>query len=434
MFEGAKSNVGSREVPFGTREISGSETFAGNARCDEYLQCCRKHLASHDSVYGCKTRGYGSPNWVPRRLSCEQHPSHNVVEALQHSYGSHKFLHTNTNHPTLKRRKSSKDVPDAPVTAKRSRNQLTTNQLPVRGTETFPPSGYPSINQESVLQFSAVQSSSHDTMPNGSPFQGSSVAKCLFNQPSRSPPTNSSGPKTPPQATSSQIDKSVSPLEVSSTATSSNNGTPQQIISTNCTVISSGAIRVSPAKQIAYYSVERNHCISSSSPVKTNLNRLGKRDHVKGRLDFDGSDVPVKSDKSVIDGISASQANKELEMFDFDLPNLDALGLDFSLSELLVDFDLDGEGIDYSCQPTLCSPDTLSESQNEAMDVNLGANQVLSEFSSTVTEIFSERDMNAEGPDSLTSVKSITKCVKILSPVKNQTSSRLDQENVFAKN
>uniref|UniRef100_A0A5B6YVR8 Putative DNA double-strand break repair rad50 ATPase isoform 2 n=1 Tax=Davidia involucrata TaxID=16924 RepID=A0A5B6YVR8_DAVIN len=144
--------------------------------------------------------------------------------------------------------------------------------------------------------------------------------------------------------------------------------------------------------------------------------------------------MPTNSEKRLADGISASQSYKEVENFDFDLPNLDALGVDFSLSELLVDFDLDGEGINYSCQPTLGSPGSLSGSQNESGDVNLGANQVLSEFSSTVTEFFSEKDRNIQGPDSLASVKSITKCIKILSPAKNQRSSPSDQENVSSKN
>ena len=87
----------------------------------------------------------------------------------------------------------------------------------------------------------------------------------------------------------------------------------------------------------------------------------------------------------------------------------------------------------------------LHRSSHESGDGNLGANQVMSEFSSTVTEVFSEKDMNAQGgksdccliwlhpnrylytysacamvagPDTVTSVKSITKCIKILSPGK----------------
>ena len=38
-----------------------------------------------------------------------------------------------TNHPTAKRRKSPKDVPDIPSTAKRLCSHLPTNQLPIKG-------------------------------------------------------------------------------------------------------------------------------------------------------------------------------------------------------------------------------------------------------------------------------------------------------------
>lgn len=77
---------------------------------------------------------------------------------------------------------------------------------------------------------------------------------------------------------------------------------------------------------------------------------MGKRDHVKGRLDFDDSDLPTTSGKSIVNGISTTESNSEQDIFDMDLPNFDAFGMDFSISELLVDFDLDCEGIGYSCQ------------------------------------------------------------------------------------
>ncbi|XP_059649933.1 uncharacterized protein LOC132295646 [Cornus florida] len=339
-----------------------------------------------------------------------------------------------TNHPILKRLNDSKDVPYAPVTAKRPRGHLKGNRLLAKGTGILSQSSNIANNQENALPLCAVQSISRDNVPKGSPVQGSSVAKCLFNQPSQSPPTNSSGPKTPPLETSSQTNKSVSPLEVISGATSSNNvSTPQHVISTNCTQISSKAIRVSPVKQIAYHSIERNHCISSS-PVKTSLKRIGKRDHVKGKLDFDGSDMPKNSENPFNAGVTISQSNEEVDIFDFDLPNLDALGVDFSLAELLVDFDLDGQGTDYSCKPALGSPDSISGSPNKLGDIEMAANQVLSEFSSTATETLSEKDMNIQDPNSMTSPKSITKCIKILSPVKNRTSSPPDQENLCARN
>jgi len=105
--------------------------------------------------------------------------------------------------------------------------------------------------------------------------------------------------------------------------------------------------------------MERSHCISASSPIKTNFKRQSKRDHVKGRLDFDVSDVATNSDKPTVGEISTSESGKEVDIFDIDFPNLDALG-DFSFSEMLGDLDLDLEGVDYSCHPTLGSSFNIS--------------------------------------------------------------------------
>ncbi|PSS09840.1 hypothetical protein CEY00_Acc16824 [Actinidia chinensis var. chinensis] len=333
-----------------------------------------------------------------------------------------KFSTPIPNQPDLKRKKGSKEIPE-PVIAKRTRNHSTTSQLAAKGTNTISQSVNVVNNQENT--------SPHCNVLGGSPVQGSGVAKCLFNQPSRSPPTNLSVPKTPLRATSSQTNKSTTPPEESSTATSSNEVTPQQTISKNCIVISSETIRVSPAKQLTYLSVERNHCISVSSPVKANLKRHNKRDHVKGRLDFDGSGARTNSGPPNPDSITVSESGKEEDIFDLDLSTLDALGADFSLGELLVDFNFDGE---FSCQPDMDSfPNSHSGSPDEPWNVDSGANQVLSELSSTVTEFFSEKDMNVQGPESVTSVKSTTKCIKILSPAKNYRSSCSDQENLSAR-
>ncbi|CAK9179774.1 unnamed protein product [Ilex paraguariensis] len=337
-----------------------------------------------------------------------------------------------THHTISARKRGLKDVSDAAVPAKRSRSRKSTGQLPVTGSVPLPSNA--ANTRETALQFSAVQSSPNDNVTNGSPIQGSSVAKCLFNQSTKSFPTNSSGPKTPPRATSSQAEKSVSPVEISSTATSSKDVTPQLVASTNYMVISSETIKVSPVKHISCYTIEKNHCISTSSPVKTTFKRLSKRDNVKGRLDFDVPDMPMNSEKPLSDGISVSESDKEADVFDMDLPNLDALGVDFSFSDLLVDFDFGGEGINYSFEQAMdSSPDSLTGSPDVLGNDSMGANKVMSEFSSTVTEILSEKDMNVPGPDSMTSVKSITKCIKILSPVKYHTSPS-NQENLLTRN
>ncbi|XP_019162503.1 PREDICTED: uncharacterized protein LOC109158997 isoform X2 [Ipomoea nil] len=323
------------------------------------------------------------------------------------------YSSTPSTDPTAAKRKRS--ISDAPSTsaAKRSHKSLTANQLPLKDAKATAQASNADNGQENHLRISAVPSSVQHNVSNVTAVQGSNVAKCLFNQANHSPVGNSSGPKTPPRASSSQTEKSISPVEISSTATSANNVTPQQLVSSNCMIISSETIRVSPSKQMGYYSIERNHCISTLSPVKTNL-KPAKRDHVKGRLDFDTSDMPSCSNALSVGGASTSESD-EGEMFDLDLATFDALGADFNLSELLVDFDLDGVNYCSPQQDMYSSPEPLSDSPNKSGDVDMGANQFTSQISSTVTEVLA-KDTGLTDPDAVTTVKSVTKCIKILSP------------------
>ncbi|OMO66520.1 hypothetical protein CCACVL1_21101 [Corchorus capsularis] len=280
---------------------------------------------------------------------------------------------------TRNKRSSEAGTEAASAAAKRSRSKMPSRKT-TQGTEKIPNSDNVMNSKGTAQLVSVNQSSSPNCTANESTMHVSGVAKCLFNQPQQSPPTNSSGPKTPPQEVSPQSDKSMTPL------------------------------------------------------VKTCLKRVGKRDHVKGRLDFDGSDATVNVDKSITNETSTSESELDADIFDLDLSNLDAFGANFSFSELLVDLDLGCEGIAYLGQPTLDpSADALSGSSHESGEGNVGAAQVMSEFSSTFTEVFSEKDMNAQGPDAVTSVKSITKCITILSPVKGRTSC-LEQQNCSATN
>lgn len=207
-------------------------------------------------------------------------------------------------------------------------------------------------NQEKSVMDSAVQSC--DNAMNGSPVQGSNVVKCLFNQESPSSRANSSVPKTPPRAPSSQTDKSPSPLEIS-TATSSKDVTPQQFISTSTIE----TIRVSPNKQIAYYSIEKNQ--TTCSPLKSSMKRSNDmKDHVKGRLDFGSSEIPMIVENQVSDGNSTSESEKDGDILDLDFPNLDTLGFDFNLSEFLMHFDIGGDLATTSKQAPDSSPDSYS--------------------------------------------------------------------------
>ncbi|TQE05578.1 hypothetical protein C1H46_008825 [Malus baccata] len=308
--------------------------------------------------------------------------------------------------PTTKRKSSKVDASNA---AKRYRCKLPAGRSNMhnRGGGAVSGSDNGLDNQESVQHSLDVQSSPHNMVPNGS-----TVEKCLFNQASLSVPTNNSGPRTPQRANSIQSDNSTPPFEISSSATCSYNNSPPDVNPT-CTIFSSKRVILSPNK--ACYTVETNHCISS--PAKTSK----RESHVKGRLNFDCSDMPMSFEKPTGDEISSPESEKEVDLFDIDLTNFDAIGADFSFTELLGEFDLHCEELGL---PNFdASTATVSGSSYESADGNVGVNQFMSEFTSTVTEVLSEKDMNAQGSDPLTAMKSVTKCIRIISPVKNRGSS-----------
>ncbi|KAJ6407795.1 hypothetical protein OIU84_011153 [Salix udensis] len=359
---------------------------------------------------------YKSPNCFPVST-----PSNTTME--------HSNLSSTTIQPSIRKRMGSSVVSDSVPDAKKSRSKLASRKIPSKCTLKL--SENAAASQVNVQASPVIGSSLQNCTPTGPIVQASNVAKSLFQQPLPSPPTSSSNPNTPPQSFSPHNVKSASPKDISANAHCSNSNTPQQVTPTSCTVITSERVTVSPFKNMTYYTMERNQCISSSSPVKTTLTRMCKRDCVKGRLDFDGSDATVNLDKPVDNELSTSESDKDVDFFDLDLPNLDVFGANFSFSELLVDLDLDCEETAFPCQPAwAASTDTISGSSYESRDGNLGTDQVMSEFSSTMTEVISGNDMHMQGPD-ITAVKSITKCIRILSPAKSQRSS-LNQENCLA--
>ncbi|KAH6829587.1 hypothetical protein C2S53_012500 [Perilla frutescens var. hirtella] len=302
-----------------------------------------------------------------------------------------------------------KDVSDSLVASKRSRRSTQSKDVSI-----VTQSSNAEKNQGKSLMNSVDQSSACVNAPNGSSVQVSNVVKCLFNQESPSSRANSSVPKTPPRASSSQTEKSSSPLEISSTATSSKD--MQQIMSANCTIFSSETIQVSPNKKIGYFSIEKNQI--TCSPLKPNSKRSNMKDHVKGRLDFGSSEMPMITENHTTDGNSTSESE---DILDLDFPNLDALGLDFNLSEFLLDFDIGSEGLALSSKQALdSSPDSCSGSPPISGNVEMGTTQITSEFSSSMTGLIGENDMNLVGTDSVAAMRSVTKCITILSPVKNQ--------------
>ncbi|KAK9117950.1 hypothetical protein Scep_016043 [Stephania cephalantha] len=336
------------------------------------------------------------PNSVPR-------PPTITAEA-------NKFANPSANVPSLSKRRGSRIYADAPPTAKRARNQKPINLSPLQGNN--------NVSTHAVKHVSVTQSSPGASHHTGSSVQGSSVAKNLLKQFSSCPKFSSPGPKTPPPV-DAQSDSSASP-------NGTKNNTPQELTPTNCAVISSSeTLIISPSKQLAYYSVERNHYISTSSPIKTQLKRTGSRDHAKGRLDFDANEASKSSDEPTLrNDPSTSTSSGEIDSFDLDIDSLDIFGPDFCLSELLGDFDLD-----QSC--LVSDPaNAIAGSPPESENLTLQGNETTAEPLLTTTETLHEKDVNAQAdPDALASMKSIKKCVMILSPAKNQRISPSHQGN-----
>ncbi|XP_021756773.1 uncharacterized protein LOC110721864 [Chenopodium quinoa] len=331
-----------------------------------------------------------------------------------------KLDHTNYSTPIIssrppRKRKTYKDAHDVPQAPKKYCTPITNNSFYDKGSNSAAQPSNAAKGHVTNHQSPPLQSLSPNFAQGGSPIQGSHVAKNLFDKPSGSPTSNSSGPKTPPRALSSQSDKSTSPLEdVSSTAKSQHDSTPPETTPTNCTIYSSKTIIVSPAKHI---SIERNQC-TFSSPVKSNK-RQGNREHVKGRLDFDSTDMPTNVETTSGDGSSASsESEREVDIFDMDLANFDAFGPDFCLTELLTDFGIDCGGIDYSCPSTAgASTAAVTGLNHDGNNEELGSSQDFVEHSSAVREVFTG-DMTGNGSDSITRVNSMRKCVRIVSPTK----------------
>ncbi|XP_073158367.1 uncharacterized protein [Henckelia pumila] len=306
------------------------------------------------------------------------------------------------------KRQGPKDVSNASTNVKRSRRCTEPKGAEGRNVE---------HNQDNSLTNYVSDVVEIDNSHNGSPIQGSNVVKCLFNEQVQSPPVNSTIPKTPPRA-SFQPDKLVSSSDVCSAGTSTEAST-QRIISNNCTIISSETIRVTPTKQIGYYSIEKNQYITTCSPVNTNVKKFSIKDHVKGKLDFGVPELPMIPEHQTPEVTSTSESDLDVNFLDLDFPNLEALGLDFNFSEFLSSCDVEGEGLGLSSQQvTDSSPDSHSGSTYTPENVNMDAQQITS-----------HQEVNlVAGSDSVAALHSVTKCIRIVSPVKCHRSS-LNLEN-----
>ncbi|KAK8923901.1 hypothetical protein KSP39_PZI019119 [Platanthera zijinensis] len=93
-----------------------------------------------------------------------------------------------------------------------------------------------------------------------------------------------------------------------------------------------------------YYAVERSYQVTCS-PLKTSATKLGKRENVKGRLDFDKIDAfeRIEAPCPLVDKSTSSPSDAETPGgLEFDLPDFEIFDGDF-LSGLLVDFDVQNE-------------------------------------------------------------------------------------------
>ncbi|KAG8081228.1 hypothetical protein GUJ93_ZPchr0007g3119 [Zizania palustris] len=175
------------------------------------------------------------------------------------------------------------------------------------------------------------------------PVQGSTVAKSLF-KPLQSQAHAS--PCTPQQSHPVQDGPAAYQTEKPSSVVA-NPHAQQELASSQCSIVSSKTLIVSPLKGAAYYAVERSYHVSS--PMKSSVQKSSKREHVKGKLDFSSSDVRPCTDEQICDKASTSTSTSSQEDkqddFDIDFTNFDIFDGDFSFSEFLIDFDLDTEGI-----------------------------------------------------------------------------------------
>jgi hypothetical protein len=193
------------------------------------------------------------------------------------------------------------------------------------------------------------------------PLQTSSVAKSLFRP---LPPPAHSSPCTLQQSNPVQDQPAAYPSATPVSAVA-NAHAQQDIGSSQCSIVSSKTLIVSPLKGSTYYAVERSYHVSSplkptihSSPLKSTT-RSSPLKPTTRKLDFDCTE-PGSSDQ-ICDKISTSSDEDKQYDFDIDFTHFDICDGEFSFSELLLDFDLDNEGV--------LNPSTSAEVQKYSIPV-----------------------------------------------------------------
>ncbi|CAA6655075.1 unnamed protein product [Spirodela intermedia] len=318
-----------------------------------------------------------SPSPIPRNI---KQPSAFPSEAADPSCGSkRKIPRTNlqASAPSKKQRGQSQSVV-SPVQCFPGGREETTHNLPL--SRVVSPNNQ---NTNSSMQVSAVTNGLLTQLPDSN--------AC------------STSPKSHLQASSSQADKMGSSANASLTHLS-NASTSRQLTPSKCSVISSKTIVVSPFKSQGYITVEKSFCISS--PMKSSPQKVCRRDRVKGRLDFDDSVTSTCSGlPTTAETCTTSSEDGMKDLLDLDLPDFD---IDFNFADLLVNIDLECEEfaslvIQHSCRhlmppqgiPPRVDSLLLSEGECAGVHVEMGRDSA-GPFSSSVTGVISERDINSD--------------------------------------
>ncbi|KAG5054392.1 hypothetical protein JHK85_006902 [Glycine max] len=201
-----------------------------------------------------------------------------IGSAMQNTFGN---FSTPMISVSDKKRKDT-EIVNGPAVGKKPRGRPPGRKNQVQGQNTLPQSSNVVNNQ--VVSWQSSSSTlppSGICAPNGSQVQGSNVAKGSFNHPLFFVPNHSQILETPPRTQSSHF-------------------------------------MFDPEKQMAYK--ESSHC---NSPIEADTGKASKKDDVRGKLNFDASNMPESLDKSLANEVSTSELDKGVVISDIDFSNLD---------------------------------------------------------------------------------------------------------------
>ncbi|OQU89807.1 uncharacterized protein PB18E9.04c isoform X1 [Sorghum bicolor] len=340
------------------------------------------------------------------------HYAHASTAVLVHNSSADLSTQAPTSLPTNKKRKASKSSGKTTASASKRSCIAPATTTDAKG-RAVPVASHLSKDQKmaSAAHPTSVQHSAMTKLP----LQTSSVAKSLFRP---LPPPAHSSPYTPQQSNPVQDQPAAYPSATPASAVA-NAHAQQDIGSSQCSIVSSKTLIVSPLKGSTYYAVERSYHVSSplkptirSSPLKPTTCSSPLKPTTR-KLDFDCTE-PGPSDQ-IYDKTSTSSDEDKQYDFDIDFTNFDICDGEFSFSELLLDFDLDNEGV--------LNPSTSAEVQRLEPVGHMAEDPVLPDSVKPVAADSAE-DLNQQaGATSVTSVRAITKRIKIVSPVKGRPAS-----------